>query len=92
RTDFGKTDWQLFSAAIASSPSTRNLFINDIHAFIANGLNTVPFSDRYFVKPGPTDTGGAAVVGGYDAYKARSTVGGHFAVLAKVLGANALAA
>ncbi|KAI4128459.1 MAG: hypothetical protein LQ338_002732 [Usnochroma carphineum] len=89
RTDFGKTDWQLFAAAVASL-STRDLFVNDIHAFIANGVNTAPFSDRYFVKPGPTDQGGANVVGGYDAYRARSTVGGHFAVLAKVLGAGSL--
>ncbi|KAL8737725.1 MAG: hypothetical protein Q9181_001410 [Wetmoreana brouardii] len=93
RVPWAKTDWQLFAASSSPGPdsSTRDLFINDIHAFISNGLNTAPFSDRYFVRPGPTDTGGPDVVGGYNAYRARPTVGGHFAVLAKALGPRSLA-
>lgn len=79
----------MFSAA--SSPgadsATRELLVDDLHAFISNGLNTVPFSDRWFVKAGQTDTGDPDLVGGYDAYKCRPTVGGHFAILAKALGA-----
>lgn len=78
----------------ASSPgadsSTRDLLVNDLHAFISNGLNKVPFSDRWFVKDGPTDTGAPDLVGGYDGYKCRPTVGGHFAILAKALGAGSV--
>ncbi|KAL8802820.1 MAG: hypothetical protein Q9182_003580 [Xanthomendoza sp. 2 TL-2023] len=93
RVPYGKTDWQLFAAS--SSPSTplassADLFINDIHQFISNGINTAPFSDRYFVRPGPTDTGAPDVLGGYNAYRARPTVGGHFAVLAKVAGSKSV--
>ncbi|KAL8717732.1 MAG: hypothetical protein Q9225_005058 [Loekoesia sp. 1 TL-2023] len=92
RVPWSKTDWQLFAGASSPGPNaaTQNLFINDIHAFISNGINTAPFSDRYFVKPGPTDSGAPDVVGGYNVYRARSTVGGHFAVLAKVAGSGSL--
>ncbi|KAL8663165.1 MAG: hypothetical protein Q9202_004097 [Teloschistes flavicans] len=89
---YSKTDWSMFSGA--SSPgadsSTRDLLIDDLHAFISNGLNTVPFSDRWFVKDGPTDTGDPDLVGGYDSYRSRPTVGGHFAILAKALGAGSV--
>ncbi|KAL9601646.1 MAG: hypothetical protein Q9219_002366 [cf. Caloplaca sp. 3 TL-2023] len=102
RVPWSKSDWQLFAASTPSSTSdsdsdsaslaTRTLFINDIHAFISNGINTAPFSDRYYVRPGPADDGGgeAVVVGGYDVFRARSVVGGHFAVLARVAGARSL--
>ncbi|KAL8730104.1 MAG: hypothetical protein Q9166_004303 [cf. Caloplaca sp. 2 TL-2023] len=93
RVPWSKTDWQLFAASSSPGPSdsTRDLFINDIHAFISNGINTAPFSDRYFVKPGPTDTGEPDVVGASDVYRARPAVGGHFAVLARALGAASIA-
>lgn len=48
--DWGKTDWMLFAAATAVDNTTvRKQFISDVHTFIANGQNQVPFSDRYFV-------------------------------------------
>ncbi|KAL8768208.1 MAG: hypothetical protein Q9209_005517 [Squamulea sp. 1 TL-2023] len=91
RVHWSKTDWQLFAASPpTNTTSTRDLLINDIHAFISNGLNTAPFSDRYFVRPGKMDTGEAAVVGAYDVYRARPAVGGHFAVLAKAAGAGSI--
>lgn len=76
RVPWGKTDWMLFAGA--SSPgrddATRELFINDVHAFISNGLNSAPFSDRYTVS--------GSQAGRSDAFRARPVVGGHFAVLA----------
>ncbi|MCJ1387201.1 hypothetical protein MMC18_000041 [Xylographa bjoerkii] len=76
RVDWGKTDWMHFAAAYATDVGTKDMFIDDVHAFVSEGLpgNQVPFSDRYFVA---NETGGA-----YDGYRARPVVGGHFAVLA----------
>lgn len=76
RVPWGKTDWMLFAGASSPGPddATRQLFINDIHAFIDNGLNSAPFSDRYTV------TGTKA--GQFDSFRARPVIGGHFAVLA----------
>lgn len=48
------------------------------------------FDCSYFVKLGSTDMGLPDVVGGSNAYRARPVVGGHFAVLAKVMGAGSL--
>ena len=79
RVDWAKTDWMHFAAAYATDDMTRDMFINDVHAFIseASADNQVPFSDKYFVTGDMGDP-----VGGYDAYRARPVVGGHFAVLA----------
>ena len=79
RVDWGKTDWMHFAAAYSTNKATRDLFINDVHAFIseASNNNQVPFSDRYFVKG---DQGNP--IGAYDGFRARPVVGGHFAVLA----------
>lgn len=76
RVPWSKTDWMLFSAA--SSPgaenSTRTMFVDDVHRFITDGLDDVPFGDRYFVEGGR--------VGRFDGFRARPAVGGHFAILA----------
>ena len=79
RVDWGKTDWMHFAAAYATDDTTRDLFINDVHAFISEASpdNQVPFSDKYFVTGDAGDE-----VGAYDGYRARPVVGGHFAVLA----------
>ena len=79
RVDLGKTDWMHFAAAYTTNTMTRDIFINDVHAFIsqASNNNQVPFSDRYFVTG---DQGNP--VGGYSAFRARPVVGGHFASLA----------
>lgn len=76
RVKWGKTDWMLFAGASSPGPNdaTRELFIDDVHEFISNGLNSAPFGDRYTV------TGSEA--GKYDSFRARPVVGGHFAVLA----------
>lgn len=76
RVKSGETMWMLFAGACSPGPdnATRELFIDDVHAFISNGLNSVPFSDGYRV------TGSS--VGRASSFHARPVVGGHFAVLA----------
>ena len=55
----------------------RDMFVNDVHAFMSNGLNTAPFSDKYFV-----ENNGSDVQGTFNGYRARPVVGGHFGLLA----------
>lgn len=78
---WGKTDWNSWCAAF-SSPTTRDMFITDIHAYVSNGLNTAPLSDRFYVvgnKAGHLANG----------VKDRPTVGGHFAPLLRTKVASA---
>ena len=80
--DWGKTDWMHFAVATAMAPgvgnqNVRDMFINDVHAFMTNGQHDVPFSDDFFV-----ENNGSDVAGAYNAYRARPVVGGRFAVLA----------
>ena len=48
---FGKTDWMNLAGAASpgANNATREMFIDDVHAFISNGLNEVPFSDQWTV-------------------------------------------
>ena len=73
---YGKTDWSNFAAAAfpGMGNGTRELLIDDVHAFISNGRNEVPLPDQFFV------SGDAA--GNSTGFRARPTVGGHFAELA----------
>ncbi|PWY86923.1 DUF1793-domain-containing protein [Aspergillus heteromorphus CBS 117.55] len=80
--DWGQTNWQGFVAA-AVTGDARNMFIADMHAYIANTLNDAPFSDRYWV----TDTAAGPVAGQYFSFRARPAVGSHFALMA-LQGAN----
>ncbi|CZR51828.1 related to glutaminase A [Phialocephala subalpina] len=85
---WAKTDWNLWTAAAASSSgsnTTRDMMVNDIWAYASNGMNEAPFSDRYVVK----SEGAPRMVGREFALRARPTVGGHFALLA-MLGARCL--
>ena len=82
RTNWGKTDWMMFSAATAmaagvGNEGARDMFIDDVHAFMTNGMNAVPFSDRYIVYSNASDVQGA-----WSLYRARPVVGGHFALMA----------
>lgn len=73
---WGQTNWQSWVAAVVES-STREIFISDLHAYISNGLNTAPFSDRYWVE----DNGDYQAGESYS-FRARPTLGSHFALLA----------
>ncbi|KAL9068369.1 MAG: hypothetical protein Q9157_006532 [Trypethelium eluteriae] len=83
-TDWTKSDWMMWSGAIASQ-DTRNMMVNDLHQYITTTIDSVPFSDRFFV----SHEFGNATNGYYD-YKARPVVGGHFAILALANGANSI--
>lgn len=76
RVGWGKTDSMQFAGAASPGRAngTREMFIDDVHAFISNGLNEVPFSDRWTLAG---DRNGHAL-----GYRARPVVGGHFAHLA----------
>ncbi|KAJ9268181.1 hypothetical protein DTO212C5_5723 [Paecilomyces variotii] len=78
---WGQTNWQAWVAAISGS-STQEVFISDLHAYISNGLNTAPFSDRYWVEDSGEYTAGQSYT-----FRARPTLGSHFALLA-LKGAN----
>ena len=68
--NWGKTDWDCWSAAYATDTKVRDMFINDIWAYITNQLNNMPFSDKYNV---------ADPQAGIGQFRARPTVAAHFA-------------
>ncbi|RFU32728.1 hypothetical protein B7463_g3595, partial [Scytalidium lignicola] len=74
RHNYTKSDWQMFTAAIAST-STRDMFINDLAQWInetpTNGADT----DLFDAQTGDWPTGAGQ-------FMARPVVGGHFALLA----------
>lgn len=78
---WGQTNWQAFVAATVDGKA-RDVFISDLHAYISNGLNGAPFSDRYWVKDSKGYSAGESF-----AFRARPTLGSHFA-LAALGGAN----
>lgn len=61
-------------AAGASSSAVQEAIINTTHAYLTNGLHSVPFGTKYNVE-GPE-------VGKWIGNRARSTVGSNFALLA----------
>ncbi|KAJ5141090.1 hypothetical protein N7526_002085 [Penicillium atrosanguineum] len=78
---WGQTNWQSFAAATVSGDA-RDIFISDLHAYMSNGLNSAPFSDRYWV-----EASGSYSAGESYSFRARPTLGSHFA-LAALSGAN----
>lgn len=77
RQTWAKTDWNIWAAGTGSN-STRDMFVDDIWAFVSNGMNSFPFSDRWVVAGGK----GNHAVGEEESLRARPTVGAHFALLA----------
>jgi hypothetical protein len=87
RDSWAKTDWMIFAAATAMAPGVKDegikdMFINDIHAYISNGKNDVPFSDKFWTESKVGLDGRYHEIGTYDTYRARPVAGGHFALLA----------
>lgn len=70
---WGLTDWNLVVAG-ASSTAVQEAIVNTTHAFLTNGLNTIPFGTKYYVE--------GANVGKWIGNEARSTVGSDFSLLA----------
>jgi hypothetical protein len=82
RVTWTKSDWNMFLAAV-STDDVASQFINDLHAYASNGLNPVPFGDRYWVDGGPR-----GATGHFFNIMNRPTVGGHFAPMAMLHGPN----
>jgi hypothetical protein len=82
---WAKSDWNIWTAATLDT-TTRDQFVDDLWAYVTNGLNTWPFSDRYYATGAFGDPLGEAVL-----LKARPTVGGHLALLALSEGPRGLA-
>lgn len=83
--DWAKSDWNIWTAATLDT-RTRDEFVDDLWAFVTNGLNTWPFSDRYIASSEFGNEAGVEVL-----CKARPTVGGHLALLALSEGPRGLA-
>lgn len=71
-----------FAAATAMAPGVENtgvrdMLLNDVHAFLTDGQNDVPFSDNFFI-----ENNGSDVAGAFNLYRAPPVVGGHFALMA----------
>ena len=73
RTKWTKSDWEMFSAAVASR-ETRDMFIDDLVQWVQETPTGLPFTDLY-----ETSTGGFP--GGIQ-FKARPVMGAMFALLA----------
>lgn len=86
RVDWSSTFWTNWAGAASPGvdDKTRDMFIDDVWAYVTDGLNTPPFSDRWFAVLGSGGLigGSGDLIGGYDEWRNRPVVGGHFAVLA----------
>ncbi|RPD78548.1 DUF1793-domain-containing protein [Lentinus tigrinus ALCF2SS1-7] len=71
RHTYTKSDWQIWTAGIATSNSVRDQFVGAVKSYAADNKNRVPFGDLYETKDGTwvANTG-----------RARPVVGGHLAL------------
>jgi len=74
RHTYTKTDWSIWTAAIATTTAVRDQFVGSIYNFASDGKNEMPLSDWY-------DT----VTGISSGFRARPVVGGHLALMNGVL-------
>jgi hypothetical protein len=86
RVDWSSTFWTQWAAAASpgAGEKTRDMFVGAVWSFMTNGVNTAPFSDRWFAIPGRNglNQGKGDKIGGFDMWRNRPVVGGHFALLA----------
>ncbi|KAG5724965.1 hypothetical protein E4T56_gene12457 [Termitomyces sp. T112] len=71
RHTYTKTDWQIWTAAIVTDTTARDLFIGSVKKYAADGLSSQPFGDWYETTNGQPE-----------GFRARPVVGGHLALLA----------
>ncbi|OBZ70311.1 hypothetical protein A0H81_09943 [Grifola frondosa] len=71
RHTYTKSDWEMWTAALVTSTSVRDLLISSVRKYAADGLSSQPLGDWY-------ETTNGAVEG----FRARPVVGGHLALLA----------
>ncbi|CAO1618701.1 unnamed protein product [Jaminaea pallidilutea] len=79
RHNWTKSDWEMFTSAVSSSNSTRNLFIDKLYRFYSNGRTDAPATDLYESTTGdfPKQPFDPLIY-----FLARPVVGGHFMHLA----------
>jgi hypothetical protein len=65
-----RKDWQIWTAAIMTSTSARDLFISSVRKYVMDGLNSQPLGDWY-----------ETINGDVEGFRARPVVGGHFALV-----------
>ncbi|KAG7096816.1 hypothetical protein E1B28_004225 [Marasmius oreades] len=70
RHTYTKSDWEIYTAGLVTSTSTRDLFISRVRSYAASGKNNVPLSDWYETTNGVSQ-----------GFRARPVVGGHLALL-----------
>ncbi|KAG2042315.1 hypothetical protein BDR03DRAFT_1006723 [Suillus americanus] len=71
RHTYTKSDWESWTAAIMTNTTTRDMFIDSVYKYAADGESNQPLGDWY-------ETLNGAVYG----FRARPVVGGHLALLA----------
>ncbi|KAH7929420.1 DUF1793-domain-containing protein [Leucogyrophana mollusca] len=71
RHTYTKTDWQMWTAAMMTNDTMRDIFISSVYKYAADGESSQPLGDWYET----TD-------GSVEGFRARPVVGGHFALLA----------
>jgi len=70
RHTYTKSDWSIWTAAIATSTTTRDSFISSVYKYAADGESNQPLGDWYET----TD-------GSVEGFRARPVVGGHLALV-----------
>lgn len=63
-------DWQIWTAAMVTDLSVRDLLISSVKKYAADGLNSQPLGDWYETTDGDVE-----------GFRARPVVGGHFALV-----------
>lgn len=67
---YTKSDWELWTAAIMTNTATRDMFIDSVYKYAADGESNKPLGDWY-------ETHDGTVYG----FRARPVVGGHLALV-----------
>lgn len=70
RHTYTKSDWSIWTAGIATSTTTRDLFISSVYKYASDGKSSQPLGDWY-----------ETVDGSVEGFRARPVVGGHLALL-----------
>ncbi|UZJ57069.1 hypothetical protein CBS101457_006389 [Exobasidium rhododendri] len=79
RFSWQKTDWAMFASATAGTPSTRDLWIENLYKFVSDGKTDAPFTDLLETRTGdfPKQPYSPSI-----RFIARPVVGGHLIHLA----------
>ncbi|KAJ3568603.1 hypothetical protein NP233_g5597 [Leucocoprinus birnbaumii] len=73
RHTYTKSDWEIWTAAIVTSTSVRDLFISSVRKWAADGQSSQPLGDWYETTNGTPE-----------GFRARPVVGGHLALVSAI--------